>query len=80
MEFENKNDGFECFIKPKNENYIKARQQGKTGMPIVDTCMRSLAETGYINFRMRAMVVSFFVFNLWQVWHELQFLAQQFLD
>ena len=36
--------------------------------------------TGYINFRMRAMVVSFFVFNLWQDWRELHFLARQFLD
>jgi deoxyribodipyrimidine photo-lyase len=29
---------------------------------------------------MRAMVVSFFVFNLWQDWRELHFLAKQFLD
>jgi deoxyribodipyrimidine photo-lyase len=36
--------------------------------------------TGYINFRMRAMVVSFFVFNLWQDWRELHYLARQFLD
>jgi hypothetical protein len=33
--------------------------------------------TGYINFRMRAMVVSF-TFNLWQDWRELHFLARQF--
>ena len=42
--------------------------------------MRCLIATGYINFRMRAMVVSFFVFNLWQDWKELHFLARQFLD
>jgi deoxyribodipyrimidine photo-lyase len=36
--------------------------------------------TGYINFRMRALVVSFFVFNLWQDWRHLHFLARQFLD
>jgi deoxyribodipyrimidine photo-lyase len=29
---------------------------------------------------MRAMVVSFFTFNLWQDWRELHFLARQFLD
>jgi deoxyribodipyrimidine photo-lyase len=29
---------------------------------------------------MRAMVVSFFVFNLWQDWRDLHFLARQFLD
>ena len=42
--------------------------------------MRCLVATGYLNFRMRAMVVSFFVFNLWQDWRELHFLARQFLD
>jgi deoxyribodipyrimidine photo-lyase len=42
--------------------------EGRTGVPIVDACMRCLVATGYINFRMRAMVVSFFTFNLWQDW------------
>ena len=80
MEFQNSNRAFNALIKPKNEAYIRAWQEGKTGVPIVDACMRCLAETGYINFRMRAMVVSFFVFNLWQDWRELHFLARQFLD
>ncbi len=80
MEFENVNSGYNQLIKPKNELYIKAWQQGKTGVPLVDACMRCVAVTGYINFRMRAMVVSFFVFNLWQDWRELHFLARQFLD
>lgn len=80
MEFQNINRAFDVLVKPKNETYIKAWQEGKTGVPIVDACMRCLVETGYINFRMRAMVVSFFVFNLWQDWRELHFLAKQFLD
>lgn len=80
MEFENVNKAYERLIKPKNEVYIKAWQEGKTGVPLVDACMRCLVATGYINFRMRAMVVSFFVFNLWQDWRELHFLARQFLD
>jgi deoxyribodipyrimidine photo-lyase len=42
--------------------------------------MRCLVQTGYLNFRMRAMVVSFFVYNLWQDWRDLHFLARQFLD
>jgi deoxyribodipyrimidine photo-lyase len=29
---------------------------------------------------MRALVVSFFTFNLWQDWRDLHFLARQFLD
>jgi deoxyribodipyrimidine photo-lyase len=80
MEFENVNKAYDILLKPKNEAYILAWQQGKTGVPIVDACMRCLVETGYMNFRMRAMVVSFFVFNLWQDWRELHFLARQFLD
>lgn len=80
MEFENINKAYDTLVKPKNEVYIKAWQEGKTGVPIVDACMRCLVATGYINFRMRAMVVSFFTFNLWQDWRELHFLARQFLD
>jgi len=80
MEFKNVNRAYDVLVKPKNESYIKAWQEGKTGVPIVDACMRCLVATGYINFRMRAMVVSFFTFNLWQDWRELHFLARQFLD
>ena len=80
MEFENVNRAYDTLVKPRNELYIKAWQEGKTGVPIVDACMRCLVATGYINFRMRAMVVSFFTFNLWQDWRELHFLARQFLD
>ena len=80
MEFENINRAYDSLVKPKNETFIKAWQEGKTGIPLVDACMRCLVETGYINFRMRAMVVSFFTFNLWQDWRELHFLARQFLD
>ncbi len=80
MEFENVNSAYDTLVKPKNEAYIHAWQTGMTGVPIVDACMRCLVSTGYINFRMRAMVVSFFVFNLWQDWRELHFLARNFLD
>jgi deoxyribodipyrimidine photo-lyase len=80
MEFENVNRAYDTLVKPKNETFIKAWQEGKTGIPIVDACMRCVVATGYLNFRMRAMVVSFFTFNLWQDWRELHFLARQFLD
>jgi deoxyribodipyrimidine photo-lyase len=79
-EYENINSAYNELVKVKNQAYILAWQQGKTGIPIVDACMRCVVATGYINFRMRAMVVSFFVFNLWQDWRELHFLARQFLD
>ncbi len=81
IEFENVNKAYDQLVKPKNEAYIKAWETGQTGLPLVDACMRCLVATGYINFRMRAMVVSFFVFNLWQDWRHLShFLARQFLD
>lgn len=80
MEFQNVNKAYDGLVKPKNDIFIKAWQEGKTGVPLVDACMRCLVQTGYINFRMRALVVSFFTFNLWQDWRELHFLARQFLD
>lgn len=80
MEFEPVNSAYDTLVKPKNESYIRAWQTGTTGIPIIDACMRCVTKTGYLNFRMRAMVVSFFVFNLWQDWRELHYLAKQFLD
>lgn len=80
MEFEPVNRAYDSIVKERNQSYIDAWQQGKTGVPLIDACMRCVVATGYINFRMRAMVVSFFVFNLWQDWRELHFLARQFLD
>jgi deoxyribodipyrimidine photo-lyase len=54
---------------------------GRTGFPMVDACMRSLCATGWLNFRMRAMLVSFAAYHLWLHWREPgHFLARQFLD
>ena len=41
---------------------------GKTGYPMVDACMKCLAGTGFLNFRMRAMVVSFACYGLHLSW------------
>lgn len=79
-EFEPINRAYKSLEKPRKEHLIKAWQNGQTGVPIVDACMRCLVATGYINFRMRALVVSYFVFNLWQDWRDLHFLARMFLD
>ncbi|MFY8021208.1 MAG: deoxyribodipyrimidine photo-lyase/cryptochrome family protein [Bacteroidia bacterium] len=80
MEFENLNQAYDALLKPRNETYIKAFENGITGIPIVDACIVCLKETGYVNFRMRALLVSFFVFNLWQDWRDLHILARWFLD
>ncbi len=55
--------------------------EGRTGYPMLDACMRQLRATGWINFRMRAMLVSFAAYHLWLHWREPGlFLARQFLD
>ncbi len=43
---------------------------GRTGFPFVDACMRALAATGWINFRMRAMLMAFASYHLWLHWRE----------
>lgn len=61
--------------------HLAAWCQGQTGYPMVDACMRSLRATGWINFRMRAMLVSFAAYHLWLHWRAPGlFLARQFLD
>lgn len=58
-----------------------AWRAGQTGYPMVDACMRQLTATGWLNFRMRAMLVSFAAYHLWLHWREPGlFLARQFLD
>ena len=68
MEFKSINKGYHKIIKTLNYKYIDAWEKGKTGIPLVDASMRCLVQTGYLNFRMRALVVSFFVHHLWQPW------------
>lgn len=64
-----------------NETYLTAWCHGKTGFPFVDACMRSLQTTGWLNFRMRAMLVSFAAYDLWLDWRCFRdFLARQFID
>jgi deoxyribodipyrimidine photo-lyase len=75
------NKGFNSLKRKNNIKYIKAWEEGKTGYPLVDASMRAVKNTGWINFRMRAMLVSFFVHNLDQDWRDgVYFLAKQFLD
>ncbi|MEW6559651.1 MAG: FAD-binding domain-containing protein [Pseudomonadota bacterium] len=60
---------------------FEAWREGRTGFPMVDACMRCLNATGWINFRMRAMLVSFAAYHLWLHWRETGLhLARQFLD
>ncbi|UPY36361.1 FAD-binding domain-containing protein [Sediminicoccus sp. KRV36] len=47
---------------------LLAWAEGRTGYPLVDACMRSLIATGWLNFRMRAMVQSFASYHLALDW------------
>jgi deoxyribodipyrimidine photo-lyase len=49
---------------------LVAWSNGETGFPLVDACMRALKAGGWINFRMRAMLVSFSSYQLWLHWRE----------
>ena len=66
---------------PLDAARLQAWCEGRTGYPMVDACMRQLRATGWLNFRMRAMLVSFAAYHLWLHWREPGlFLARQFLD
>lgn len=58
-----------------------AWREGRTGFPFVDACMRYLAHTGWINFRMRAMLTSFASQHLWLHWKQTgEHLARLYTD
>ena len=64
-----------------NPEYFDALKQARTGWPMVDACVVMLRETGWLNFRMRAMLVSVAAYPLWLHWRPVgEWLATQFLD
>ncbi|MDJ0835907.1 MAG: deoxyribodipyrimidine photo-lyase/cryptochrome family protein [Acidobacteriota bacterium] len=64
-----------------NAEYFETWCAGQTGYPMVDACMRALRKGGWINFRMRAMLMSFASYHLWLHWRPTAlFLARQFID
>lgn len=64
-----------------NEDFFTAWKTGNTGYPMIDACMRSLIATGWLNFRMRAMLVSFASYHLWLDWRPTsKYLATLFVD
>ncbi len=81
MEFEHLNPGYNSISFTTDEEALMAWKSGMTGFPLVDACMRCLKATGYINFRMRSMLVSFLTHHLNQDWRNgVDHLAQLFLD
>jgi deoxyribodipyrimidine photo-lyase len=47
---------------------LAAWASGETGLPFLDACMRYLAATGWLNFRMRSMVMAVASYQLWLDW------------
>jgi deoxyribodipyrimidine photo-lyase len=81
IEFEAFNKGYMDFDQPYNEAYVAAWKAGETGYPLVDAAIRAVRETGYLNFRMRTMTVSFLMHHLFQHFSTgTQWMARQFLD
>jgi deoxyribodipyrimidine photo-lyase len=75
------NRGYNSIVFEQNESNLAAWKVGMTGFPLVDANMRCLVATGWINFRMRAMVVSFLCHHLFIDWRQgVYHIAQLFLD
>lgn len=82
LEWRNANRAFDGMREGEfRDDYFEAWCEGRTGVPLIDACMRALTETGWINFRMRAMLLSFASFQLWLHWEKTSLhLARLFLD
>ena len=64
-----------------NQNFFESWKKGLTGFPFLDACMRFLNAKGWLNFRMRAMIVSFASYQLWLDWRSTsKYLARKFTD
>lgn len=80
LEFEPINPGLQGIDRKLDERF-EAWATGSTGFPMVDASMRCLQATGWINFRMRAMLATFVTFTLWQDWRAAALhLARLFTD
>ncbi len=82
IEWRNLHSGYNGLREPGwNPAHFEALRQGRTGWPMVDACVAMLHHTGWLNFRMRAMLVSVAAYPLWLHWREVGlWLAREFLD
>jgi deoxyribodipyrimidine photo-lyase len=82
LEFENIHRGFDGMREQDfDAERFRAWSEGRTGYPLIDACMRWLAHDGWLNFRMRALLMSFAGYHLWLHWREPALhLARRFVD
>jgi deoxyribodipyrimidine photo-lyase len=70
-------------LRPRTPDAVRlaAWEAGETGMPFLDACMRYLRATGWLNFRMRSMVMAVASYHLWLDWRATgAVLARRFTD
>ena len=80
-EFKCINKGYEKMSYSNSNIFLENWKEGTTGFPMVDASMRCLIKNGWLNFRMRAMLVSFLCHYLEQDWRRgVYHLARLFLD
>lgn len=82
LEFDNLHQAYDG-IRPDiaDPQRLAAWCEGRTGFPFVDACMRALDRHGWLNFRMRAMLMSFASYHLWLPWRDSGLhLARKFVD
>ena len=71
----------EKLSRPMDAERFEAWRLGRTGWPLVDACMRLLHHTGWLNFRMRAMLVTTATHTLSLPWRPVaDWLSQMFVD
>ncbi len=82
IEFENLHRAYDGMrTGPADADRLAAWSNGTTGFPFIDACMRALNQHGWINFRMRAMLMSFASYHLWLPWRDSGLaLARKFVD
>lgn len=82
IEWQNMHRGYDGLREEEfDSRRFQALQQGHTGWPMVDACVAMLNHTGWLNFRMRAMLVSVAAYPLWLHWRPVGlWLARAFLD
>jgi len=71
----------EQFSDVESQRRLAAWCNGQTGWPLVDACLAMLRQQGWINFRMRAMLISTASYLLWLHWRQTGLhLAREFVD
>lgn len=82
LEFDNTHPAYDG-LRPDvpDPQRFQAWCEGRTGWPFVDACQAFLAHHGWLNFRMRAMLMAVASYTLWLHWRApALFLARRFVD